>query len=182
MRAKRARGFSLLELLIVIVVVGLLLAIAVERLLKMRFEAERAMVQSVMSALRSALYLDFAAAATSGRMARLDTAGGSNPMALLAERPETYAGEFFGADPKLFEPGTWYFDTRDRTLVYMVRFPERFVTPLGGPPRARLKVEPDYDDLDGNGRFDPGRDPVRGLKLVPVEAFYWKTEGGGKPI
>ena len=138
------------------------------------------MVQSVMSALRSALYLEFAAAATSGRMARLDTAGGSNPMALLAERPDTYAGEFFGADPKLFEPGTWYFDTRDRTLVYMVRFPERFMTPLAGPPRARLKVEPDYDDLDAMAASIRARSGTR-LKLVPVEAFYWKTEGGEKP-
>jgi prepilin-type N-terminal cleavage/methylation domain-containing protein len=180
-RARRPPGFSLLELLIVIVVVGLLFAVAVERLLKVRFEAERAMVQSTTSALRSALYIEFAAAAASGRMARLDGAAGSNPMALLAERPDTYAGEFFGADPKLFEPGTWYFDTRERALVYLVRFPERFVTPLGGPARARLKVEPDYDDLDRNGRFDPGRDPVRGLKLVPAEAFYWKTEAGGKP-
>ena len=178
MRAERA--FSLLELLIVIVVIGLLLAVAIERLLKVRFEAERAMVQSVMGALRSALYIEFTGAATSGRMARLDTASGSNPMALLAERPDTYAGEFFGADPALFEPGTWYFDTRDRMLVYTVRFPERFVTPLGGPARARLKVEPDYDDLDRNGRFDAGRDPVRGLKLVPVESFYWKTDAGGK--
>jgi len=177
-RAERA--FSLLELLIVIVVIGLLLAVAIERLLKVRFEAERAMVQSVMGALRSALYIEFTGAATSGRMARLDTASGSNPMALLAERPDTYAGEFFGADPALFEPGTWYFDTRDRMLVYTVRFPERFVTPLGGPARARLKVEPDYDDLDRNGRFDAGRDPVRGLKLVPVESFYWKTDAGGK--
>ena len=179
MRAERA--FSLIELLIVIVVIGLLLAVAIERLLKVRFEAERAMVQSVTSALRAALHIEFASAATGGRMARLDTVGGSNPMTLLAEKPETYAGEFFGADPALFEPGTWYFDTRDRTLVYVVRFPERFVTPLGGPARARLKVEPDYDDLDRNGRFDPGRDPVRGLKLVPAERFDWKTDAGGKP-
>jgi general secretion pathway protein G len=175
------RGFSLLELLVVIVLVGLLLTIAVERLLKLRFEAERTMVQSVMGALRSGLYIEVASAAAAGKIARLDTAAGSNPMALLAEKPETYAGEFFGADPGLFEPGSWYFDTRDRTLVYVVRFPERFVTPLAGLPRARLKVEPDYDDLDRNGRFDPGRDPVRGLKLVPAEPFYWKTEAGEKP-
>ena len=181
MRAERPQGFSLLELLIVVVVVGLLLTIAVERLLKLRFEAERTMVQSVISALRSGLYIEFASAAAGGRMGRLDTAGGSNPMALLAEKPETYAGEFFGADPALFEPGVWYFDTRDRTLVYMVRFPERFVTPLAGPPRARLRVEPDYDDVDRNGRFDPGKDPVRGLKLVAAEPFYWKTDSGEKP-
>lgn len=179
MRAERA--FSLIELLIVIVVIGLLLTVAIERLLKVRYEAERAMVQSVLTALRSALYIEFTAAVAGGRMARLDTAAGSNPMALLADKPETFAGEFFGADPALFEPGTWYFDTRDRALVYLVRFPERFVTPLSGPPRTRVRVEPDYDDLDRNGRFDPGRDPVRGLRLVPMEPFYWKTDAGEKP-
>jgi hypothetical protein len=66
---------------------------------------------------------------------------------------------------------------RDRALVYVVRFPQQFITALPGPPRLRLAVEPDYDDLDRNGRFDPGRDPVHGLKLVALEPFYWKQEG-----
>jgi prepilin-type N-terminal cleavage/methylation domain-containing protein len=175
-RAERA--FSLLELLIVIVIISVLLVIAVERLLKLRFEAERVTVQSVVAAMKSGLYIEFAAAMAGGQGARIDGARGSNPMLRLAERPDGYAGEFFGADPKLFEPGTWYFDTRDRALVYLVRFPEQFVTPLEGPPRLRLAVEPDYDDLDRNGRFDPGRDPVRGLKLVTLEHYYWKGQGG----
>jgi prepilin-type N-terminal cleavage/methylation domain-containing protein len=172
------RGLSLVELLIVIVIISVLLVVAIDRLLALRFEAERATVQSVIGALRSALYIEFAAAAARGQMQRMDVARGSNPMLRLAEKPDGYAGEFFGAEPDLFEPGTWYFDTRDRALVYLVRFPQQFVTPLNGPPRLRLAVEPDYDDVDANGRFDPGRDPVRGLKLVPLEPFYWKTEGG----
>jgi len=172
------RGLSLVELLIVIVIISVLLVVAIDRLLALRFEAERATVQSVIGALRSALYIEFAAAAARGQMQRMDVARGSNPMLRLAEKPDGYAGEFFGAEPQLFEPGTWYFDTRDRALVYVVRFPQQFVTPLNGPPRLRLAVEPDYDDLDANGRFDPGRDPVRGLKLVPLEPFHWKTEGG----
>ncbi len=174
------RGFSLLELLIVIVVISVLLVVAIERLLALRYEAERATVQSVTGALRSALVIEFAAAAARGQLARMDTARGSNPMLRLAEKPDNYAGEFFGADPALFEPGTWYFDTRDRALVYVLRFPQQFVTPLTGPPRARLRVEPDYDDLDRNGRFDPGRDPVRGLRLEPVEPFRWTIQGENK--
>ncbi len=170
------RGFSLFELLIVVVVISLLLVVAVDRLLAVRYEAERAMVQSVTGALRSALDIDFAGAAAKGELARIGQAAGSNPMTRLAEKPETYAGEFFGPQPELFEPGSWYFDTRDRALVYVVRFPEQFVSPLAGPPRVRLTVVPDYDDLDRNGRFDAGRDPVRGLKLVPLEPFHWKHE------
>jgi len=155
-----------------------LLVVAIDRLLALRFEAERATVQTVLGALRSALYIEFAAAAAKGEIKRMDTARGSNPMLHLAEKPEGYAGEFYGPEPKVFEPGTWYFDLRDRTLVYVVRFPQQFVTPLAGPPRLRVVVEPDYDDTDSNGRFDPGRDPVRGLKLMPLEPFFWKTEGG----
>jgi prepilin-type N-terminal cleavage/methylation domain-containing protein len=175
---RASRGFSLLELLIVIVIISVLLVVAIDRLLKLRYEAERAMVQSVIGALKSGLYVDFAAAAAGGKGGRIDAARGSNPMLRLAEKPESYAGEFFGADPKLFEPGTWYFDKRDRALVYLVRFPEQFVTSLSGPPRLRLAVEPDYDDLDRNGGFDPGRDPVRGLKLVSLEPYFWKGQGG----
>jgi general secretion pathway protein G len=180
MRAER-RGFSLLELLIVIVIVSVLVVVAIDRLLALRFEAERATVQTVIGAMRSGLYIEFAGAAARGELKRMDTAASINPMAHLAEKPEAYAGEFYGPDPKVFEPGTWYFDLQNRSVVYLVRFPQQFVTSLSGPPRLRLAVTPDYDDIDRNGRFDPGRDPVRGLKLVPLEPFFWKNEGGKQP-
>ena len=167
--ASRASSWS-----IVIVIVSLLAVIATDRLLKLRYEAERVTVESVVGGMRSALYIDFAAAAARGHTESIDTAGGSNPMLRLSEKPGSYAGEFYGPDPAVFAPGTWYFDTRDRAIVYIVRFPEQFVTGLNGPPRARFTVEPDYEDIDGNGRFDPGRDPVLGLKLVPLEPYSWK--------
>jgi type II secretory pathway pseudopilin PulG len=159
---------------VVIVIVSVLAAIATDRLLKLRFEAERVTVESIVGAMRSALYIDFAAAAALGQTERIDTAGGSNPMLRLSGKPAGYAGEFYGPDPAVFEPGTWYFDTRERAIVYIVRFPDQFVTGLNGPPRARFTVEPDYDDIDRNGRFDPGRDPVLGLRLVPLEPYSWR--------
>lgn len=175
MRGKR--GFSLLELLVVVIIVSVLLVVALDKLLALRFEAERVGMQSVVGALRSALYIEFAGQAARGKT---DAAGlaaaGSNPMLNLSEKPDNYAGEFYGPDTAGFKPGTWYFDTRDRALVYVVRFPEQFVTPLAGTPRARFAVQPDYDDLDRNGRFDAGRDPVRGLKLVALEPFSWKEK------
>ena len=159
---------------VVIVIVSVLAAVATDRLLKLRFEAERVTVESIVGAMRSALYIDFAAAAALGQTERIDTAGGSNPMLRLSGKPAGYAGEFYGPDPAVFEPGTWYFDTRERAIVYIVRFPDQFVTGLNGPPRARFTVEPDYDDIDRNGRFDPGRDPVLGLRLVPLEPYSWR--------
>jgi prepilin-type N-terminal cleavage/methylation domain-containing protein len=157
------RGFSLLELVVVIVIVSVLAVFAIDRLLALRFEAERVGVQSVLSALRSGLYIEFAGQAVRGQLGRAAAAEGSNPMLTLSEKPESYAGEFHGADPALFAPGTWYYDSRDGVLVYLVRFPEQFASPLGPPARMRYKVVPDYDN-----------NQVRGLKLVPLEAFSWK--------
>ena len=170
------RGFSLLELLIVVVVISVLMVVAIDRLLKLRFEAERVMVQSVVGALRSALYIEFSGSTARGEKGRLESLPGSNPMLRLSDKPDTYAGEFYGPDPAVFEPGTWYFDTRDHALVYVLRFPDEFVSALSGPPRVRFRIEPDYDDIDHNGRYDPGRDPLLGLKLVPVEPFSWKEK------
>lgn len=174
----RPRGFSLLELAIVIVVVSLLTVVAVDRMLRLRFEAERVMMESMLTGLRSALTIEFAGAALRGRT-RAVTAGaaGSNPMLLLAERPDTYAGEYAAADPDSVAPGTWYFDTKERHLVYVVRFPEYFESGISGRPRARFRVVPDFDDLDGDGRFDPARDASRGLRLVPVEPYRWREAG-----
>ena len=78
------------------------------------------------------------------------------------------------ADPDAVAPGTWYFDTRERALVYVVRFPEQFLSGIPGRPRARFRVEPDFDDLDGDGRFDPARDAARGLRLVALEPYRWR--------
>lgn len=160
---RNERGFSLLELVVVIVIVSVLAVFAIDRLLALRFEAERVGVQSVVGALKSGLYIEFAGLAARGQFDRAAAAAGSNPMLTLADKPDSYAGEFHGADPALFAPGTWYYDSRDRVLVYVVRFPEQFVSSLEPPPRARYKVEPDLDGMQ-----------VRGMRLVPAEPFSWK--------
>jgi prepilin-type N-terminal cleavage/methylation domain-containing protein len=161
------RGFSLLELLIVVVIVSILIVAAIDRLLALRYEAERSAVQSVIGALKSALYIEFAGVAARKRLPPV----AGNPMSLLTEKPETYAGEFFGPDPATFPPGTWYFDSRDAALVYRVRFPEQFVTTLAGPPRLRVAVRGDYHEAEGK---------LVGLKLVPLEPYSWKIAGGTK--
>lgn len=172
------RGFSLLELVIVIVIVSVLLAFAVDRMARLRFEAERVMMETMLTGLRSALTIEFTGGALRGRPgATAAMAAGSNPMKLLVERPDTYAGEYAAADPGAVAPGTWYFDTRERHLVYVVRFPEYFESGVSGRPRARFRVVPDFDDLDGDGRFDPARDSARGLRLVPVEPYRWREAG-----
>jgi general secretion pathway protein G len=107
------------------------------------------------------------------KVADLQALEGSNPMTLLAETPHNYLGERDGVDPATLEDGNWYFDKRDKTLVYLVRNKGFFTGGPPKPPRARFAVRLVYSDKNGNGAFDRGADAVEGLRLSPVEAYSW---------
>ncbi len=49
-----------------------------------------------------------------------------------------------------------------------------FQSPLDGPPRIRLQMRLNYDDLDGDGRFDVTRDEIHGLRIDPLEPYRWR--------
>jgi prepilin-type N-terminal cleavage/methylation domain-containing protein len=142
------RGFSLFELVIVIVILSVLLVVAVDRLLRLRFEAERATVQSVVGALRSALYVEFAAAAARRELGKMDVAGGSNPMLRLAEQPDGYAGEFFDSMAVRLLDGRISVDAVIRTG----RLPSDVLGPFASAVRDREPIR-----ADGNLRvLEPG--------------------------
>lgn len=167
------RGFSLLELVIVIVLVSVLLTIAIDRLLLLKAQAERVAMEQVLGNIRSGITIRLAELFARGKLADADKLPGSNPMQLLAVRPDNYRGEFFGLDPASIEPGSWYFDSRDGALCYIVEGGEYFETPLAPPARARFRIRPVFDDVDGNGRYDPKVDALRGLQLAPLESYTW---------
>ena len=94
-------------------------------------------------------------------------------MRRLSETPKNYVGELDAAGLPAVEGGQWYFDRREHTLVYRVSNVEYFKTTLPGPARARFAVRLDYDDANGNGRFDNGADALRGVRLEALEAYSW---------
>jgi len=168
-----SRGFSLLELVIVIVIISVLMVLAMTRLLALMVDAERVTMESVAGALRSAIGMKVAEGIVKSKVSELRAFEGSNPMALLAETPRNYLGELDGVDPAKLEDGNWYFDKRDKTLVYLVRNKGFFTGGQSGPPRARFAVRLVYSDSNGNGVFDPGADTVEGLRMTPVEKYSW---------
>jgi prepilin-type N-terminal cleavage/methylation domain-containing protein len=174
-RSRRIPGFSLLELVVVIVLISVLLSVAIERLLVLQARAEHSTAEQLLGSLRSGLTIRVAELIATGRVAEVASLAGSNPMERLAERPDNYLGELFGADPLALRAGYWYFDSRDRLLIYLVDNAEYFRSPLGAPARARFSVVPDFDDVNGNGRFDPAVDAVRGIRLVPKEPYDWRV-------
>ena len=166
-------GFSLFELLVVIVIVSILVVIAISRLLALQVDAERVVMESTVGALRSGLGIKVAESIVKQKVAPLPAYEGSNPMNLLAEVSGNYLGEMEGADPYALEKGSWYFDKPAKTLVYIVDNTGYFSGGMNNPPRARFKVRLVYTDTDGNGVFDSGVDPIEGLQLAVLESYKW---------
>ncbi|MGA9032236.1 MAG: prepilin-type N-terminal cleavage/methylation domain-containing protein [Sulfuricaulis sp.] len=173
-RPKRSSdGFSLLELVVVIVIISILLVVAISRLLALMVDAERVTMETVAGTLRSAIGMKVAESIVKSKVVDLRAYEGSNPMDLLAEVPRNYLGELDGANPASLEDGNWYFDKRDKTLVYLVRNKGFFTGGLSSPPRARFALRLVYSDKNGNGKFDQGIDEIEGMRLSPVETYSW---------
>lgn len=164
----------MLELVVVICIIGLLIALALERLLVLRVEAERAAMEEVLGALRAGVAMEMVSSLVHDESQALAELHRGNPMATLMQVPSTYLGEFEAPDPQQIPGSRWYFDRRERLLVYRVRYGDYFETELEGPPRARFRLEVAFADRDGNERFDVGVDTVRGVAVEPAESYRWR--------
>lgn len=162
---RRNRGFSLFELVLVLTVVGVLIAFAIDRLPAWQGEAERASVVNMERNLRSALGIKVASHIAQGDLAGIAALAGSNPVEQLAEVPGNYAGVRAGGGPAV-EGGQWYFDAAAGQLVYRVRH-------AGPPGEVRYEVQLVYEDRNRNGRFDPATDKLNGARLVEVQSHAW---------
>lgn len=159
------KGFSLLELVLVLTVIGLLIAFAMNRLPAWQAEAERAAVINVERNLRSALGIKVASYIAQDDMAGIRALAGSNPMEYLAEIPGNYIGVRSGAKATV-EGGRWYFDAAVRQLAYRVRDAEL-------PGEVRFEVQLVYEDRNRNGRYDVASDELNGVRLAEVQPYAW---------
>lgn len=172
---RMAPGFSLLELVVVIVIISLLLVIAISRLLALRVDAERVVMAQVLGTIQSGIGIKVADNIVKQDIAGLRFLEGSNPMDRLAQLPSNYLGELEGVDPATLEDGNWYFDKQERVLVYLVRNKGFFTGGLANPPRARFAVRLVYTDKNRNGVFDAGTEMIEGLRLVALEPYNWTS-------
>lgn len=170
----RQRGFTLFELVVVILLIGTLMLIALDRIWPLRAEAERVGVQTTVGALRSALGLEVADRVVNGRYETLVQLQHSNPMQLLAQTPPNYIGERDSVQPEQLEPGQWVFDRRQGMLIYRLRFTDNFSSPLSGPARVRYRVLLRFHDKNANGKLDRPAESVAGLDLQAVEQAQWR--------
>lgn len=165
----RHQGFTLLELVLVILIISILGIAAIDRLLEYRVDAERAMVQTVVGNLRSGLGMEVAKRVARNEIRSIKNLQNSNPITLLAQPPDNYIGEITD-ESQVSEAGVWYFDTENSALVYRIRFSDYFRTPLPGPARVRYRIEL----VHANGPNGEETTQVAGLNLVPLENYQWE--------
>lgn len=162
-----------------IILVGILFSVAAWHLLPLRGDAEAAHVATTIGTLRSALGLSLADHVLRGQYQALQALDGSNPMDLMLETPERYAGIVSGRDIGRVPPGHWYFIEESGLLGYRVRFPNYLLDSPADPVHLYWRVVMGFDTGtdEANPENTAGPRPI-GLRLVPQQNHPWRLPRG----
>jgi type II secretory pathway pseudopilin PulG len=174
-RPPRCKGFTYLELVVVIILISTLLYFAMDRLLQLQATAEKAAIEQTVGAVQSAIAMQIAGHIAKGRIPALQGLVGTNPFELLAERPKQYRVVKGPEAEREVAPGTWYYDTASHTLGYRVVNRKYFRTTGPLADHIKFKLLAVYDDSNGNGRRDAD-EPLQGLRLGTLYAFSWSVK------
>ena len=172
---KQQNGFTLLEIVIVIILISIFGLFSVDRLLSLRIAAEKSSVIQVIGNIKSSLGLEVVRLALQGKMKEIAELENTNPFSLLAQIPTNYLGET--ESDTFTKAGSWYFDKSKGMLIYNVTYTEYFESSLKEKnlPQIRHQIKLVYNDNNDNKRFDPKTDGIGGLDLLPTEKYHWKT-------
>jgi len=151
-------GLSLLEFTLIVIIVGVLLVVGMQRMVELRVQIERAAVERTVRAMEAGLALEFADLAVNGELERARDWAGANALELLSGR-DVFDYEQ-DANPAGIGPGEWSYDEATGEVVYRVRYVEALTSddPLG---RWRVVI------IGGDGTGP------RGLTLEQTRAIDW---------
>ena len=159
----RSHGFSQLEFLVVVTVIGILALTALIRLLEVEEASEKTVVESTLRNIDSGLRQAMAGDIIHGQEGRIALLIGANPVRYLQAPPAGYLGEFFAA-PVSPPAGAWFFDGTRRELCYRPKLGWHLAI-AGGEPLLCWRIEPVGGRLAGGG--------VGSVRLVATAGYRW---------
>jgi general secretion pathway protein G len=164
---KSQRGFTLLEMVVVIIVISVIGFVALSYYQKLLVDSERTRLQHDVGVMRSAIGMQVADYIVSGELHRLGELAGSNPIDLLEEKPDNYLGIFPDDRSAELERGNWFFAEDEVSLIYIVRNEVYCETALNSPKRIKFKISPRVDDKGKAGTR------IVGLTLKETAPYRW---------
>ena len=150
LRSQSSRGFTLIELIVVITIVVILAGVLLQRIWFYQEQAEKAAMEYTASVVQSALVMQYGHLLTRGREAEIKNLVTENPMRWLMQKPANYSGEFYGMTPASVAPGSWAFDLKSRELIYVPYRTEYFVQGKDGLKWVRYRARLEYEPLPGS--------------------------------
>ena len=165
------RGFTLIELVVVITIVVILATALLNRVWFYQEQAEKAAMVEVAGAIQTALVMQYGRMLTHGMESETTALAVDNPIRWLAKQPRNYSGEFYDPTPRSVAPGNWVFDLRSRELIYVLDRTEHFVSGKDGKKWIRYRVNLMYDSaLGASGKISK---ELAGTLFEPTEPYRW---------
>lgn len=164
----RQCGYTLLELMVFIVIFSILAAVLLDRLSHYQELAEKAAMESMVRGMKTGLQIRLAELIIANRQSEAIVLESEDPVQWLESKPANYGGAY----PESPRPGTWYFDARERQLVYVVNTGNRLEFDAGADAkqlRFRARLLRDRVNVPG-GTIES----VTGITLAPVWGYRWQ--------
>jgi prepilin-type N-terminal cleavage/methylation domain-containing protein len=170
---KNRRGFTLLELILVISIVGVLAGVFLSRVPYYQEQAEKTVMEQMAGAIQSALTMRTGSLMTHGvaNAKELNSLESDNPMDWLQQKPRNYVGEFFDPTEKAIAPGHWMFDLKSHDLVYVLDRSDHFKPGKDGRKWIRFHVKFEYE-LPPGGAAN-GKKALASSLFEPTEPYHW---------
>lgn len=169
---RSSKGFSLFELVLVIIIVAILMVLFVSRVIFYQEQAEKTAMIEVANAIQSALTMQYGQILTKGQASDVAFLSTDNPMNWLQKKPVNYAGEFYDPTPLTVASGNWMFDLRSRHLIYVPGNTSHFTPGRDGKKwirfHAAVKYEPSRLPSLQNAPAE-----LTGIVFEPVEPYVW---------
>ena len=134
---QKQRGASLLEFALVVVIVGILTTVLLQRIWHYQGEANEAAMRMTVANVRTALEIKVVHRKLPSGTIDLTMLAEQNPFDWLKDKPVNYVGEYFSPSDADIGEGNWAFDRSDKSVIYLLNISSGFLD----APTKRLKFK-----------------------------------------